>query len=81
MIGAPNPSNWGLRLRGSSDHDDSAAETGQRRKERTVMTDLKMIEPGEGDHYWLLGVLATIKVGGNATDGAMTIAEFAAPPG
>ncbi|MEX1038190.1 MAG: cupin domain-containing protein [Acidimicrobiia bacterium] len=45
------------------------------------MTDLKMLKPGEGDHYWLLGVLATIKVGGEATDGAMTIAEFEAPPG
>jgi len=40
-----------------------------------------MMEPGQGDHYWLLGVLATMKVGGDATEGAMTIAEFEAPPG
>ena len=45
------------------------------------MTDLRLLEPGQGDHYWLLGVLATVKVGGDAAGGALTISEFEAPPG
>lgn len=45
------------------------------------MTRLGLIEPGGGDHYWLLGLLATVKAGGALTEGALTIAEFEAPPG
>jgi quercetin dioxygenase-like cupin family protein len=45
------------------------------------MTQLTLVEPGGGDHHWLLGVLATIKAGNEHTDGSMTIAEFEAPPG
>ena len=45
------------------------------------MTDIRLIEPGGGDHYWLMGVLATIKAGKEATGDTMTIAEFEAPAG
>ena len=45
------------------------------------MTELALRSAGEGDHHWLLGVLATVKAGSDETDGAMTIAEFEAPPG
>jgi mannose-6-phosphate isomerase-like protein (cupin superfamily) len=45
------------------------------------MTQLKLVEAGQGEHYWMLGLLATIKAGGDDTDGLMTIAEFEAPPG
>lgn len=45
------------------------------------MTDIRLVEPGGGDHYWLMGVLATIKAGGPATGDTMTISEFEVPPG
>lgn len=45
------------------------------------MTELALRAAGDGEHHWLLGVLATIKAGANETGGSMTIAEFEAPPG
>ncbi|QBI19968.1 cupin domain-containing protein [Egibacter rhizosphaerae] len=50
-----------------------------------IMTDggatLRLVAPGGGHHWWMLGTLTTIKVGGDATGGRMTIAEFELPPG
>lgn len=45
------------------------------------MTDLHLLPAGAGDHHWLMGVLATIKAGADVTGGALTVAEFEAPPG
>lgn len=41
----------------------------------------RLIEPGDGDSLWMLGTLTTIKAGGDATDGQLTISEFELPPG
>lgn len=41
----------------------------------------RLIPPGAGEPWWLLGCLATIKVGPDATRGAMTITEVELPPG
>jgi quercetin dioxygenase-like cupin family protein len=35
--------------------------------------------PGEGEHLWFLGTLATIKVAGEATDGRFSLIEFLFP--
>lgn len=45
------------------------------------MADATLIEPGDGTHHWVMGVLATIKASGDTTGSTMTIAEFEAPPG
>jgi quercetin dioxygenase-like cupin family protein len=45
------------------------------------MSALTLRQAGDGDHHWLLGVLATVKAGAEETGGSMTIAEFEAPPG
>jgi quercetin dioxygenase-like cupin family protein len=37
--------------------------------------------PGEGEHIWLLGVLLTIKIPGEALDGRCTLIEFLMPRG
>lgn len=37
--------------------------------------------PGEGEHIWFLGALATIKVPGAAVDGRCTLIEFLIPKG
>ena len=42
---------------------------------------LRLVEPGGGDHWWMLGTLTSIKAGREATGGRMTIAEFELPPG
>ena len=41
----------------------------------------RLVPPGSGDHWWMLGTLTSIKAGREATDGRMTIAEFELPPG
>lgn len=41
----------------------------------------RLVPPGEGEHWWLLGCLATVKVGPDATGGALTVAELELPPG
>ena len=35
--------------------------------------------PGEGEHFWFLGTLATIKVPGEASDGRFALIEFLFP--
>lgn len=35
----------------------------------------------EGEAYWFLGSLATVKAGGDETRGALTVIEFVNPPG
>src|SRR5947209_665859 len=39
------------------------------------------LEPGGGDAIWFLGVLATIKCSGEATDGRVAVIEHLAPQG
>lgn len=45
------------------------------------MSEVAFRQAGDGEHHWLLGVLATVKAGVTETGGSMTIAEFEAPPG
>lgn len=45
------------------------------------MTTLKMLEPGAGDTYWLLGTLTTVKADAADTDGRLTVVEFEIPSG
>lgn len=40
----------------------------------------RLLEPGGGDHWWMLGTLTSIKAGREVTGGRMTIAEFELPP-
>lgn len=42
---------------------------------------VRLVEPGGGDHWWMLGTLTSLKAGRDATDGRMTVAEFELPPG
>ena len=37
--------------------------------------------PGQGEHLWFLGTLATIKLPGEATDGRFALIEFLFPRG
>lgn len=41
----------------------------------------RLIDAGEGQHLWFLGNLVTVKAGGDATGGNLTVLEFDAPPG
>ncbi|HEU5432291.1 MAG TPA: quercetin 2,3-dioxygenase [Thermomicrobiales bacterium] len=40
-----------------------------------------LVGPDDGDHYWFLGTLATVKAGAGQTGGAFTLIEQVAPPG
>jgi mannose-6-phosphate isomerase-like protein (cupin superfamily) len=40
-----------------------------------------LLGPDEGDRYWFLGTLMTVKAGGAQTDGALTLIEQLAPAG
>ncbi|GAB2833563.1 hypothetical protein GCM10022221_35580 [Actinocorallia aurea] len=40
-----------------------------------------MLGPEEGETFWFLGSLATIKAGGAATHDRLTVVEFLNPPG
>ncbi|HZU19027.1 MAG TPA: quercetin 2,3-dioxygenase [Candidatus Dormibacteraeota bacterium] len=39
------------------------------------------LRPDEGDGLWFLGCLVTVKAGGAATRGRLTVVEFVNPPG
>lgn len=41
----------------------------------------RLLPPGDGEPWWLLGSLATVKAGTDVTAGAMTVAEMELPPG
>jgi mannose-6-phosphate isomerase-like protein (cupin superfamily) len=40
-----------------------------------------LLRPDEGETYWFLGNLVTIKAGAGQTAGRLTVAEFVNPPG
>ena len=39
-----------------------------------------LVGPGEGDAYWFLGALATIKASAESTGGSVAVIEHLAPP-
>src|SRR5215211_7302015 len=44
-------------------------------------TDGYLLDPDEGKAYWLLGMLQTIKIGGDDTDGQYGLLEIVVPEG
>ena len=47
----------------------------------TTTTEPSLIAPGEGDAYWFLGALATIKASTETTGGGVAVIEHLAPQG
>ena len=47
----------------------------------TMNTEPSVIPPGEGDAYWFLGALATIKASSESTGGGVAVIEHLAPQG
>ncbi|MCM4081855.1 cupin domain-containing protein [Paractinoplanes hotanensis] len=45
------------------------------------MTDPYLRRPNEGEAFWFLGNLVTVKAAGTDTSGRLTVAEFVNPPG
>jgi mannose-6-phosphate isomerase-like protein (cupin superfamily) len=51
------------------------------RKEGRVSATPYLLRSDEGDAYWFLGSLVTVKTTGEQTRGAVTVVEFVNPPG
>ncbi len=47
----------------------------------TTITEAPVIPPGEGEAYWFLGALATIKASAETTAGGVAVIEHLAPQG
>lgn len=41
----------------------------------------RLVAPGEGEHWWMLGTLMTTKAGPDVTAGRLTVVEMELPPG
>ena len=41
----------------------------------------RLVPPGDGEHWWVLGTLMTVKAGPDVTAGGLTIVEMELPPG